>query len=154
MTELEEILDIIDSENSGLSAEQRIEEIRKVAKENLKTTEVYKRIIRDAFTVSLNCNDFFAYACAWAMEVFPEDIEWMAKFAASKKEEDFWPAVSACMAYIANREPIKPHVTETFLKFIEELKDAEQIVYTDLDYEFYSTIKEDGSYRKIKKEWE
>jgi len=32
---LEDILDIIDSENSGLSAEQRIEEIRKTVKECL-----------------------------------------------------------------------------------------------------------------------
>ena len=42
---LEDILDIIDSENSGLSAEQRIEEIRKTTKESLLASKVYKRII-------------------------------------------------------------------------------------------------------------
>lgn len=145
---LEDILDIIDSENSGLSAEQRIEEIRKTTKESLLASKVYKRIIDESFHVSLNCNDFFAFACAWALDVYPEDIEWMSNFASSKPAEDFWPATNACMAYIANREPIKPHINEKFTEYIEELKSSNQQVFSDIDYEQF---QDGGPYRELDK---
>jgi hypothetical protein len=107
--------------------------------------EAYKKIIDDSFGIDLNCNDFFMFACAWSMRVYPEDITWMSKFVSSKPDEDFWPATNACMAYIANREPIKPHISEKFIKYIEELKESKQKVFSDLDDEH----QDGGPYREL-----
>lgn len=108
--------------------------------------EAYKNIVGGAFSISLNCKDFFAYACAWGLEVYPKDIEWMAKFIASKPDKDYYDASNACMAYIANREPIKPWVKENFTKYIEELKASNQEVFSDLD----DHHNPEGPYRKLK----
>lgn len=115
--------------------------------------EAYVYIINDAFSVNVNCNDFFAYACAWSLELDSSDIKWIAEFISKvDHESEISVAHNACLAYIANREPIKPWVNESFLKYIEMLKELDPVVYSDFDYS--DGFLEDGPYRKLDKEGE
>ena len=105
----------------------------------------YKRLLHSAFTIELNANDFFAYACAWSLTVYEQDVFWMIPII-EKYEDD---GINACMAYIQNQEPIKPWHTDKFKEAIEELKALKPEVLGDSDYsDHYNSASE--VYRKVK----
>lgn len=110
---------------------------------NTKITSPLQLIIDSSFSLDMNCNDFFAYACAWGLTVNATDIEWMIPIIEKYNME----GLNACQAYIANTQPIGPYLTENFLLAIEDLKVLNPEVYTDIDNE--KQYYKDGPYRKL-----
>ena len=105
--------------------------------------EAIKEILNGTFTLDMNANDFFYYACAQSVPIESHDVEWMIpivmRFSAS--------GLNACIAYVANREPIKPWRTPEFEEAILMLKQLKPIVHSDCD-NAYQYDKE-GPYRVI-----
>jgi len=93
--------------------------------------ETYKELLRYSFSIDLNANDYFYYACAMSVTVNMEDIEgWILPFL------DKYPkrGMDVCMAYIQNQEPIKPWVSDEFKSTMGELLKISPEVHSDCDY--------------------
>jgi hypothetical protein len=107
----------------------------------------YKRIIESSFSIDLNANDFFEYACAQVVSVNTSDIEeWIVPFV----EEWGEVGTDVVLSYIQNQKPIPPYETERFKEAMEALMQKNPNVYSDWDYGNY--YNEKGPYRKINKD--
>lgn len=107
----------------------------------------YKKIIESSFSIDLNANDFFEYACAQAVTINAWDIEeWVAPFI----EEWGEVGVNVVLSYIQNQKPIPPYETEEFKKAMAVLTEKNPEVHSDFDYGNH--YNEKGPYRKINKD--
>lgn len=86
-----------------------------------------KDLINGSFGIEMNANDFFNYACADMVLIDPADLEWVLPI----YKKYGWSGIDACMAYIAKRMPIKPHVTKEFEEAYEEIKNINPEVYSE-----------------------
>ena len=84
-------------------------------------------IIKGSFGIAMNANDFFDYACAESVTIDAKDLEWVLPI--YKKYS--WRGIDACMAYIAKRMPIKPHITKEFEEAYEEIKKMNPKVHSE-----------------------
>jgi hypothetical protein len=107
----------------------------------------YKKIIESSFSIDLNANDFFEYACSQAVSVNMSDLqEWIIPFV----EEWGDVGVDVILSYIQNQKPIAPYETDEFKKAMDALIKKNPNVYSDWDYGNY--YNEKGPYRKINKD--
>jgi hypothetical protein len=106
----------------------------------------YKTLVEGSFSIDLNANDFFAYACSWSLTINSSDTGWIIPFIETHENV----GLDVVMCYIQNKKPIPPYETEEFNLAMQDLIELNPTVYSDWDYgQFYS---EDGPYRKISKE--
>ena len=108
--------------------------------------EGLKIFMQYAFGIEMNCNDFFNYATAHTLQVEPANFEWILPIAQKYKDD----GVNACLAYIANIEPLQPYRTENYDLAISEIKAVNPRVYGDVDY-LYNGYNPDGPYRTLSK---
>jgi hypothetical protein len=108
--------------------------------------EAYETMFNNMFSAMFNGNDFFAYACAWAVEVNDYDFPWMIEHVMKHGKD----GMNACLAYIQNKEPIQPYLNDKFMEAIIELVERKQVVHGDGDCDEYYTVG--GPYRIINKE--
>jgi hypothetical protein len=87
-------------------------------------------ILRGAFSIEMNANDFYHYASACSTSVSVDDIWWMIPMVQKYGNA----GIDACVAYVQNFAPIQPHQNDRFLKAISELQERNQEVYGDHDY--------------------
>lgn len=110
--------------------------------------EAYKKLFNSSFDIKMNANDFFHYACAQAVTIVEEDIDWVIDHMQKYGEND---GVNSAMAYIQNQEPLPPYRTDGFNEAIQELVDRNQVVHGDIDWEFHY-YNDKGPYREINKD--
>ena len=106
--------------------------------------EAYNKLINWTFSLDINANDFFAWACAHSVEISSGDIDWILDHV--QKYGDC--GMSACLAYIYNLMPIEPRRTEKFNIALKELQDRNQEVFSDADY---SEDYAEGNLRVVKR---
>jgi hypothetical protein len=131
----EEIADFIENQSQN-----------KIETNTITKQEAYETMLNNMFSAMFNGNDFFAYACAWAVEVNDYDFPWMIEHVMKHGKD----GMNACLAYIQNKEPIQPYLTDKFMEAIIELVERKQEVHGDGDCDQYYT--DGGPYRTIKKE--
>ena len=106
----------------------------------------YKKILDSSFSIDLNANDFFSYACSHTVSVNASDIfAWIAPFV----EKWGTIGIDVALAYVQNQKPIAPYETEEFKSAMEELINQNPKVCSDWDFGKY--YNEKGPYRKIDK---
>lgn len=108
--------------------------------------EAYKVLHGGSFEIQINANDFFHYASAQSVGIDSNDFDWVLDHI----EKYGNTGLDACIAYIQNQEPIKPHRTEDFNKALQELLDKKQEVYGDIDWKMHY-YNNQGPYRTIDK---
>lgn len=107
----------------------------------------YKEIIESSFSIDLNANDFFDYACVQVVSINISDIkQWIAPFIKEWGEV----GIHVVLSYIQNKQPIPPYETERFKEAMEALMQKKHNVLSDWDYGNY--YNEKGPYRKINKD--
>ena len=97
--------------------------------ELLSELDSYKSLIHNCLQLEINCSDFFAYATAWALTIYPEDLKWIIPFTQKHGQV----GMDAVCAYIQNLKPLKPYITNEFEIAIKELVDSNQKVCSDVD---------------------
>lgn len=79
---------------------------------------IYKELVYSSFWFHANANDFFNYACADAVQISVDDLEWvlpiMEKYPAA--------GLNACMSFIRKQKPIEPWITKEFKAAYAELE--------------------------------
>lgn len=130
----------------GSDGEPLIVNVKPYEEAMMTREEAQEELINNTFSAVFNGNDFFAYACAWAVEISEYDFHWMIKHTMKHGKD----GLSACVAYIQNKEPIKPYLTDKFMEAMIELVERKQEVHGDGDYDQYYTVG--GPYREINKE--
>lgn len=110
----------------------------------MKKLEAYKRLLADTFQLQLNAGDFFYYACAQALNVVSEDVDWVIEHIRQFGDEGLYSS----MAYIQNQEPILPYQTHDFEAAMKVLVDRKQVVEGDIDWDYHG-YKNDGPYRTV-----
>lgn len=113
--------------------------------DELKLSDALAMIIGGAFTLDMNANDLFAYACSHSVTIDSSNVKWMIpiiqKYGSS--------GLDACVAYVANMEPIDPWKNKDYILAIDAIKKLSPVISGDKDNsEFYD---ENGPYRKVKK---
>lgn len=83
-------------------------------------------LIKGSFGIAMNANDFFNYASPDMVLIDAQDLEWVLPI--YKKYS--WKGVDACMAYIAKKMPIKPHITKEFEEAYAEIKKMKPEVHS------------------------
>lgn len=89
-------------------------------------TDVRELLYDLMFSLELNANDFFGWACADSVTVSVFDMWWVLPIVKKYKHS----GVSAVMSYIEQSQPIEPHRTENFLKAFKELEELDPQVYS------------------------
>ena len=112
-------------------------------KEGISELDAYKDLVHTMFTGWFNANDYFAWACAWGVNIMEEDFYWIVKHIQKYPKE----GMNACMAYIQNHEPIPPHINDEFNAAVKELVERKQEVWSDTDYS--NEYTKEGPYRTI-----
>lgn len=105
----------------------------------------YNLFLNNMFVGEFNANDFFHYATAHSVCIDESDFDWVLHHIQKWGQS----GMNACVSYIQNQTPIKPHLTEKFNKSLSELIERNQKVNGDLDNgHLYNA---NGPYRKINK---
>jgi len=73
--------------------------------------------VKDSLGIALNANDFFAYACADMVLLEYGDFHWAMPILRKYGYE----GEKAIMSKIADRLPIKPHITDKFKRALDEI---------------------------------
>lgn len=108
----------------------------------MESDKVINLILRNTFHIVVNANDFFAYACADAVEICPIDLRWIIPIV-QKYEHD---GLFAAMAYIENQLPLKEYRTKQFIKALRKIKTQKPWVFSKIDEwtpEMLKNCKED-----------
>ena len=90
-----------------------------------------KIILEESFSIELNANDFFGYACAMSVSLDALDLEWAIPFVA----ENPVYGVRAIMCYIQNSLPIKPHRSSGLKNALKSLKKLSPKLNSDNDWQ-------------------
>ena len=104
--------------------------------------KIYKEIVNSAFSLEMNCNDFFAWACAYSLNISSDDMTWIVPLM-----EKHPAGLNIALAYIANIEPIAPWVTTDFREGMKYLMEIKPFVYSDES--FREEYEKEGPYRII-----
>lgn len=88
-----------------------------------------KLILDSSFYLSINANDFFAYATADAVELCPIDLKWVLPIV-EKYEKD---GLYAVMSYIEDCLPLQEYQSKKFFQILNELKTLQPPIYSKID---------------------
>lgn len=92
------------------------------------TDEIWDIIEGYTLNVVFNCNDFFSYASADALEVCTVDFEWIFPIIEKYKND----GLNASLAYIKGLDPIKERINKKYLLAKKEIEKLDPIVFSDL----------------------
>jgi len=88
-----------------------------------KELEAYKLIFDATFSIVLNANDFFGYACAYATQIdYGHGLNALIRLTKEYGSE----GIDAAMSVAAGEEPIEPHRTEKFKEAVASVTDEER----------------------------
>lgn len=88
---------------------------------------ILKLLEECSFGIALNANDFFSYASADMVLLDVQDLVWVIPM---YKRYNLC-GLNACMAYIAKRMPIEPHISYQFKVAYVELEKLNPEVHSD-----------------------
>jgi len=86
-------------------------------------------ILDSAHFICLNCNDFFAYSTADALELDCIDLDWVVPIV--KKYDT--AGLYACMAYIRKCKPLKDYIDDDFNSAYKELEELNPKIWTEIE---------------------
>ena len=99
------------------------------ARESKEELEAFKLLLKYAFAVTLNANDFFGFACADAVEMDTADFSWALPIIVKYKDD----GVNAVMSYIAKCKPLEEYQTPEFKQAAEEITKLNPKVYSEYE---------------------
>lgn len=85
-----------------------------------------KELIDNAFHITLNANDVFAYACADSVDICTCDLKWIIPIVKKYKDD----GIIAVMSYIRRCDPIAENCTKNYYKALKEIQNKKPIVYS------------------------
>jgi len=68
-------------------------------------------LVRNSFSITINANDFFGWATSDEIEIGMENYSWVCDIIDAHGN----PGLNAAMAYIAERMPMKEHISPEFM---------------------------------------
>lgn len=81
------------------------------------------------FHIQLNANDFFGYACAYAVELCPVDFRWVLPIIEEFGSDGF----NACMSYIEDCNPILEHITPAYIMALDRITGQQPLIYSKIE---------------------
>jgi len=91
---------------------------------------LYKELIDNSFAVTINANDFFAFATAMSVEIDKADLKWVMQVMRKYPKD----GLDACISFIMQKPPIKTRQTEEFKEAVEFIKSLDIIKVWSRDY--------------------
>jgi hypothetical protein len=80
--------------------------------------ETYKLLLQDAFTITLNANDFFEYATADGVNLETDDLPWVLPIVQEYGQD----GINAVLAYIRKQEPLAYWINLKYETAMNKLK--------------------------------
>ena len=107
--------------------DELIEQARQIQNKNDELLKLYRNfLILNVDSISINANDFFAWASCDSVEVENADLIWLIPHI----EKWGFDGLFSGLAYIVNTMPIEPRRNKNFMDSLKELQDAKIKVHT------------------------
>lgn len=84
-------------------------------------------LVAGCFSIELNANDFYGYACSDSERLDPMDLEWALPII---RKYGYIDGTSAVMSIISQLMPIKEYQTEGFNRAMKEIKELNPKIWS------------------------
>lgn len=84
-------------------------------------------LVGGCFSIKLNANDFYAYACSDSESLDPMDLEWALPII---RKYGYIDGTSAILSSISQLMPIKEYQSEGFHQAMKEIKELNPTIWS------------------------